>query len=473
MAENTRRDAGNNKANAIPIEHAKPLRAPDPLNPHAPDDSGLILHSDEDYADDLDTTGEFPVLVVHDGDYLDGEGEEPEAGYLDDDGEEPEVVAKRNVQTPAERPPVDERTALCLQDLQSELRRLHAKSESASVELSDRDARIHVLLDQAEAKDALAGDLRRQIDELANAQRALETALAQANARVADLGAAQAAHEIDVALAQANLQDARESLAAGEAKRVALSEENAKLGDAVIRHTEAAAGAQRRYEDEAELTSHLRARLQELEAYIDGSNQRWLVLNAELAEYRDWLGVSERREAWALAELTAETKVRKRLAAEAADLERRLVKLVARLAELEHSVRARDETIAGLEESLRQHERAEGELLAQKNDLAERAAALERSLSQRQDVLKLAVERGVQKERDFRDGQQRITRLEGLLREAAHEIDELFTAVEEQEKTISRLETHLHGEQDGHERNGQYADRDRHLVSVDGPTRGH
>ena len=144
-----------------------------------------------------------------------------------------------------------------------------------------------------------------------------------------------------------------------------------------------------------------------------------------------------------------------------------------RLAELEHSVRARDETIAGLEESLRQHERAEGELLAQKNDLAERAAALERSLSQRQDVLKLAVERGVQKERDFRNGQQRITRLEGLLREAAHEIDELFTAVEEQEKTISRLETHLHGEQDGSERNGQYADRDRRLVSVDGPTRGH
>ncbi len=112
-----------------------------------------------------------------------------------------------------------------------------------------------------------------------------------------------------------------------------------------------------------------------------------------------------------------------------------------RVAQLELLVLARDETITGLEQRLEARERAEGELLAKKNDLEGHAAALELEL-------RLAVEGGAQKDRDFRNAQQKVTRLEGLMREAGHEIDELVTAIEEHERTISSLETELRERQD-------------------------
>ncbi len=90
------------------------------------------------------------------------------------------------------------------------------------------------------------------------------------------------------------------------------------------RYAEAAADAQRRYDDETRLTSDLRAKIEEFETYIDGSKERWSALCEKLAEYRDALGVSEHRVADAEARFLAETISRERLWTEAADRGRRL-----------------------------------------------------------------------------------------------------------------------------------------------------
>jgi chromosome segregation ATPase len=485
MAENPRRTAGDNKANEIAVARANLRSTADTSKLRVVDGSGLIAHAEADAreadadADDLDTTAEFPALVVDD------------ALYACEEDEQSEVAEEEKTEpTPVERRSAEERASLWLQHLESDIQRLQAKWESVAADLRVREARVQELCGQVEARDALIGDLRRQIDEQATAQLVLKTDLERANARIADLIAAQAAREINVAQTESDLEEAWEAVETAEANRVALAEEKARLSDTADRHAEAAAGAQRRYEDEARLTSDLRARVEELETYIDGSKEQWSALREKLAEYRDALGVSERRVADAQARLLAETMSRERLWTEAADLGRRLEELGAQLAERETAHRelkrrlkeeraaatqlrahvasatargdqalgelnardrrvaqldllvlARDETIAGLEQRVRARERAEGELLAKKNDLEGRAAALELEL-------RLAIEGGAQKDRDFRYGQQKIRRLEGLLREAAHEIDGLVTAIEEHERTISSLEADLRARQD-------------------------
>ena len=77
-----------------------------------------------------------------------------------------------------------------------------------------------------------------------------------------------------------------------------------------------------------------------------------------------------------------------------------------------------------------------------------RAAALEQSLLQRQDDVRIAVEASAEKERDLRGAQQKIARLEGLLSAAAHEIDELARVIDARENTISRLKADLHTRHD-------------------------
>jgi chromosome segregation ATPase len=212
-------------------------------------------------------------------------------------------------------------------------------------------------------------------------------------------------------------------------------------------------------------------------------------LNDEVAVYRSKLGVSERSLAEALAASAAEKQARERLAAEAVALESRLGDLGAqlakaevaqreltsrlederaaatrlredaasaaargdqaiaelnardkRIAELDGAIAAQLEIIAGLEERERQGERSKSELLAEKNDLVGRAAALEQTLLERQDAVRIAVEAGAESERDLRKAQQKIARLEGLASEAAREINELAAAVDARDSTISRLE---------------------------------
>ena len=485
MAEN------DNKANEIAVARASLRSTLDTLHPRVVDGLGSLADPEadasEDDADDLDTTAEFPVLVVDD------------ALYASDEDEESQQTEEEKAKpTPrVERPSAKRRASFWLQHLESDIQRLQAKWESVAADFRAREARVQELRGQVEARDAVVGALRRQIDEQVTVQLALKTDLEHANARVADLIAAQAAREIDVAQAQSDLQEAREAVAAAEADRAALAEETTRLNDAVDRHAEAAADAQRRYEDEARLTSDLRARVEELETYIDGSKERWSALREKLTEYRDAHHVSEQRVADTQARLLAETMSCERLATEAADLWRRLKELRAQLAqraterrelkrelkgeraaatqlradvasatvrgdqalgelnarnqrigELELLVLARDETVAGLEQGLRAREIAEAGLLAKNNDLEARAAALEQSLSERQEELRLAVESGVKKDRDVRNAQRKITRVEGLLREAAHEIDELVTTIEERERTISSLEADLCERQD-------------------------
>jgi chromosome segregation ATPase len=383
----------------------------------------------------LDRTAEFPVLV------------------LDDalcEGDEPLPAMNDIAPAPVEQPAADERSALRIQFLESELERVQGTCASLSAEIGVREARVQELIGQAEARDGVISDLCRRIEELANARLVLENDVEQANARIAELGALQAAREIDAALAESSLHDVREALAGAEARCIALTAENAELRDTADRHSGEAAATQQRYDEEVARSTCLRTKLQELETYINGSKQRWAALNEELAGFRDWLGVSERREAWALAELTAETNSRKRLATEAAGLQRRLVKLVAQVAE-------RDTAHREVERRLEEDRAAAAQLrtelanatargdraLAETNDLADRVASLERSLAAREEELRAAVEAGTKKDRELHAAGQRITRLEGLLREAARDVDEFVTAMEEHESKISQLEAEL------------------------------
>jgi peptidoglycan hydrolase CwlO-like protein len=445
MAENTRRDAGHNKAYSSSNESANAQRPRNGLELHIMDDPGpiapAVADSTEESADDLDATAEFPVLVLEDALFENDES----AGVAS-----MENTASARVERQARAQEVG-----ATRRLECELERLQTQCECLLADLRARGANVEALRAESEAKDRVIRDLCRQIEERTNTQLVLENDLRQANARLAELGAVQASREIDISLIEANLHDAREAVAATEARCTALTEEKAKLSESLERYAEAAAGAQQRYEVESGVASRLRTRVQELETYIDGSKQRWSSLNEQLAEYRDWLGVSERREAWALAELSAETNARKRLTAEASELQRRLVKLVAQVAErdtaqLDVERRLEDERAAAAQlrtEIVSATERGD-RALAESNALAERVTALEQALSARQQELRAALEEASQKETDLRAAKDRITRLEGLLREAAHEIDELVTALEEHEGKIDRLEADLRDRQD-------------------------
>jgi chromosome segregation ATPase len=442
MAENKRREAGH-KAYVSSIESANVERPRNGLELHIMEDPGPIAPADPDAtekcADDLDATAEFPVLVLEDA--------------LCEDDESSGALAGHAAPARVDRQAADH-DAKAARRLECELERLQTRCECLSADLRARAANVEALRAESEARDRVIDDLCRQIEERTKAQLALENDLRQANARVAELGAAQAARENDFSLIEASLHDAREAVTAAEARCTALAEEKAELSESLDRHAKAAAGAQQRYEVELGVASRLRTRVQELETYIDGSKQRWSSLNEQLAEYRDWLGVSERREAWALSELSAETNARKRLTAEATELQRRLVKLVAQVAE-------RDTAQREVERRLEEQRAAAAQLqtevvsatergdraLAESNALAQRVTALEQALSARQQELRVALEEASQKETDLRAAKDRITRLEGLLREAAHEIDELVTAMEEHESKIDRLEADLRDRQ--------------------------
>jgi len=464
MAENPRREAGNNKANEIAVARENLRSTAETSKVCVVDGSGLIVHAKADVCehdrDDLDATAEFPVLVVD------------EALYASEENEEAEEEAGLK---PVRQQSPEERAAFSLQHLEPDIQCLQAKWESAAADLRIREARVEKLCGKVEASDLLVRDLRRQIGE--QAQLALKTDLNDAVAQIADLVAARIAREISMAVAQArsDLQKTWEVIATAEANRA--TSEKARLSDTVDRHAETTASARRRYVDQT--TRDLRARIEELETYINDSTEHWSALCAKVAEYRDAHCFSERRVADVQARFVAETMSCERLWNEAAHLGRRLEKLRAQLAErkrkhrevkhrlkeeraaakqlradvaratacgsqaldelkererrvaqLDLLVRARDETIAGLEQRLRARDRTESELIAKKNDVEGHFAALELEV-------RLAVESGARKERDYRIAEQRF---EGLLREAGHEIDNLVTVIEEHERTISSLE---------------------------------
>jgi len=443
MANNTRRDTGNNKANDSSVESVSPGGAAGPpsLVPGAgatPEGSGPLANVDArsggSYAHELDITGEFPQPVLSD--ELNGGEETDKADEAEDNETEPAHV---------DSPSAHERTSFWLEHLESEIQRLQGKFESVAAELRVREGRISALRSQVEAKDSLLNDLRRQIDEQGSAHSALRTDLEQANARIADLIAGEEAGEINLAQAEADLQEARQIAASAEAHRNELLEKIARLNDATDRDAKAAAGAQRRYEDEAKRTSGLRARIEELEAYIEGSKKRWSALNDELADYRNKLDVSESRLAEALAASMAETQAREQLANEAVDLESRLEELGAQLAagEVAHrelTSRLEDERAAAtrLREDVASAAARDNRALAELNARDQRIAELER----------IAVEASAERERDLSSARQKIARLDSLLSHSAHEIDELARAIDTREDTISRLEARLHARND-------------------------
>lgn len=443
MANNTRRDTGNNKASDPAVDSAASDGAAGtpslvrgagatPEGPGPIADVGARANGN--YAHELDITGEFPQPVIsHE---LNGGEETEKADGVEDAKTEP---------APVDSPSAHERTSFWLQHLESEVQRLHRKFESVAAELRVRESRISALRSQVEAKDSLVNDLRRQIDEQGSTQSALRMELEQADARIADLIAAEEAGEINLAQAEADLQEARQVVASTEANRKELIEKIARLSDATDRDAKAAAGTQRLYEDEVRRTSGLRARIEELEGYIEGSKKRWSALNDELADHRNKLHVSESRLKEALAASMAETQARERLANEAADLESRLEELGARLTagEVGHrelTSRLEDERAAAtrLREDVASAVARGDQALAEVDARDKRIAELER----------IAVEADAERQRDLSSAQQKIARLDGLLSQSAREIDELARAIDAREDTISRLEARLHARND-------------------------
>jgi chromosome segregation ATPase len=441
MANNTRRDTGNNKANDSSVESATSggatgtpslVRAPSA----PPEGSGPIANAraGANYAHELDVTGEFPQPVVSD--ELTGGEQTEKADEAKDSESKP---------APVESPSAHESTSFWLQHLESEVQRLQGKFESVAAELRVREARISALRSQGEAKDALLNDLRRQIDEQGSAQSALRADLEQAHLRIADLIAAEEAGEINLAQAEADIQEARQVAAGAEANRKELLEKIARLSDATDRDAKAAAGAQRLYEDEVRRTTGLRARIEELEAHIEGSKKRSSALNDELADYRNKLDASESRLAEALAASMAEARARDELADEAVDLESRLEELEAQLAagevaNKELTSRLEDERAAAtrLREDVASAVARGDQAVAEVNARDKRIAELER----------IAVEAGAERERERSSAQQKIARLDGLLSASAREIDELARAIDAREDTISQLEARLHARND-------------------------
>ena len=213
MAENPRREAGNNKANEIAVARAN-LRSTADASKLCVVDGSLIARPTADargdQPDDLDVTAEFPVLVIDDAFYASGEDEESE-----------QAEEARTEPTPVEQPSAEERAPSWLQRLESDIQRLQAKWESAAADLRIRVARVQKLCSHVKAQDVLVDDLRRQICEQTSARLALETDLKQAAARLTDLVTDQAACDFNVAQTRSDLQEAWETLAAAEANRAA------------------------------------------------------------------------------------------------------------------------------------------------------------------------------------------------------------------------------------------------------------
>ena len=127
-----------------------PVRTPEGSGPIA----NVEARASEDYAHELDITGEFPKLVVSDALHS---GEETEKAE--------ETEERKTEPAPVDSPSAQERTSFWLEHLESEVQRLQGKFESVAAELRVREARISALRSQVEGKDALLNDLRRQIDE--------------------------------------------------------------------------------------------------------------------------------------------------------------------------------------------------------------------------------------------------------------------------------------------------------------------
>src|SRR5262245_47247449 len=220
MAENPRREAGNNKANEIAVARENLRSTAETSKVCVVDGSGLIVLAKADVCehdrDDLDATAEFPVLVVDEALY---------ASEKNDEAEEEAGLKPVRQQSP------EERAAFFLQHLESDIQCLQAKWESAAADLRAREARVQKLCGKVEARELLVSDLRRQIGEQATAQLALKTDLNDATAQIADLVAARIAREISRAVAQArsDLQKTWEAIATAEAKK-------ARVSDTVDRH---------------------------------------------------------------------------------------------------------------------------------------------------------------------------------------------------------------------------------------------
>jgi chromosome segregation ATPase len=438
------------------------------------DAAALSRHVTEpmaDCVDEFEDTGEFPMLTV-------------------------ENASEPAKQTTPLQATADERASYLLHHLEGEIQQLQAKWEFVADMLRVRETRIDELLREAHAKDATTEELRREIAEHAAGKQALQAELEQAAARIAELVATQSAGDAKRTERQQELEQARVKAVDLEAKVAGLSATIEDLRAAVDCGRSNAAAAAQTHEAQVAANNELRVTIQELESYIDSRKSSWSALQAKVTEYEAALAVFERSDTDKDLQLVEHGKERERLAARVQDLERVCKELEARCntRELEHAdiqeqlsaqtaaatqlraelaevssaatetaerlarrdkfvetlqddLVAHDETIAGFTESLEKQRRAEAELRAHRDTLAERVAELETMAAERQTRVDGLQASNTAAEQALRKAEQRVETLEHESHARAKEIADLRGALGTQEELIGRLRSDLRAKQ--------------------------
>lgn len=438
------------------------------------DAAALSRHATEpmgDCVDEFEDTGQFPALTV-------------------ENASEPAEQT-----TPLQASP-DERAPYLLHHLEGEIQQLQAKWEFVADMLRVRETRIDELLQAARAKDAATAELRREIAEHALGKRALQAELEQAAARIAELVATQSAGDAKLAEREQELEQVRVKAVDSEAKVAGLCATIDDLRAAVDHGRSNAAAAAQVHEGQVAANNELRVTIQELESYIDSRKSSWSALQAKVAEYEAALAGLEHGVAEKDSQLVEHVKERERLAARVQDLERACTELEERCKtrEMEHAeiqeqlsaqtaaathlraelaevsntatetggrlarrdkfvetlqddLAAHDETIAGLTESLEKQHRAEAELRAHRDTLAERVGELETLAAERQTLVDSLQTDNSAAEQSLRESEQRVEKLERESHARATEVADLRGALATQEELIGRLRSDLRAKQ--------------------------
>jgi chromosome segregation ATPase len=362
------------------------------------------VFADEDFTESA--TGEYPAIK---------EGDPPTEPLI---GPPPAVEVD------------GEKAAFWLTHLETEVKRLHTKWHSIDAEFKVRESRIAELREEVKGRDAtidkLTADLRSGVDAL----KAADERIASKEADVAGLIA-------DAKERDRKAQELTTLLGAAEDRHRALHDtlmdtqaEVSRLHASVRQEHEISAGVAKLNEELLADQRALQGKLQDLETYIDGRQESWSQLNAQLAGYKHAL-VGMERAAKAREALVARFDEEKRqLTARIVDLERQCFELVGRRKEREA---AYDE----LQKKLAEHFESTERLKADHENRAKEAEhALAEAIENEQLVEAL--------ERDLTRRDEHLASLSTQLEQHKASVGNLSQAKEALTKRVEDLEGTLH-----------------------------
>lgn len=198
---------------------------------------------------------------------------------------------------------------------------------------------------EAQAKDAIIEGLRHEITEHVAAKRSLKTELEQAAARVAGLIAGLAERDAALTQGSSTLEGIQQASAALQSQLASSGTTVEQLTSVVQQNRLAAADTARRYEDQVAASNELRAKIQQLESYIDDRSQSWSVLNAKVAEHKDALASLEATVAAKDAQLAAHTQQTERLTSRIRELEHQVRSAAKETTQLKDEIAAREQLV--------------------------------------------------------------------------------------------------------------------------------